>query len=164
MGGRYLRKRWPGVSNMRHRSPPHTLHLGIWPLSELISWRIKANHRDPMACGCLRRTLPRPSLPPGMRLTDTGHCAGHLDRHTPHLPCHAAQFDEVIWQNEQDLTIHLMAMQHFAYTMCYITTATFKHVDIIIIHTIISPFSPDHYGDTICKLASCSAMEWIKST
>lgn len=63
VGGRYLRKRWPGVSNMRQHSPPHTLHRSIWPLSELISWRIKANRRDPMACGCLRRTLPRPLHP-----------------------------------------------------------------------------------------------------
>lgn len=111
MGGRYLRKRRPGVSNMRQHSPPHTLHRSIWPLSELISWRIKANRRDPMACGCLRRTLPRPSSPPGMRLTDKGHCVGHLDRHTPHLPCHAVRFDEVIWRREPGLTINLTATE-----------------------------------------------------
>lgn len=64
LGGRYPRKRWPGVSNMRQHSPPHTLHRSIWLLSELISWRIKANRRDPRACGCLRCTLPHPSSPP----------------------------------------------------------------------------------------------------
>lgn len=89
VGGRYLRKRRPGVSNMRQHSPPHTVHLNIWPLSELISYRIKTNRKDPMAPGCLCCTLPRPFLPPGMELTDKGLCAGHLLYHTPHLPCHA---------------------------------------------------------------------------
>lgn len=96
VGGRYLRKRRPGVSNMRQHSPPNALHLSIWPLSELISWRIKTNRGDPMASGCLRRTLPGLSSPRGMRLTDKGHCVGHLHCHTPHLPCHVVRFDEVI--------------------------------------------------------------------
>lgn len=115
MGGRYLRKRRPGVSNMRQHSPPHTLHRSIWLLSELISWRIKANRRDPRACGCLRCTLPLPSSPPGMRLTDKGHCVRHLDRHTSHLPCHTVQFDEVIWWREQDLAITLRATERAAH-------------------------------------------------
>ena len=170
VGGRYLRKRRPGVSNMRQHSPPHTLHRSIWPLSELISWRIKANRRDPRACGCLHHTLPNPSSPPGMRLTDKGHCVVHLARHTPHLPCHVVRFDEVIWQREQHLTINLTATEHAVRTRKkitasrYIRTAPFKHVYIIIFHRIILPFPPDHYGNSTCKLASCSAMEWIKST
>lgn len=40
---------------MRQHSPPHTLHCSIWPLSELIISRIKANCRDPRA-----RTARRP--------------------------------------------------------------------------------------------------------
>ena len=112
VGGRYLRKHWPGVSNMRQHSPPHTLHCSIWLLSELISWRIKANRRDERACGCLRYTLPCPSSPSGMRLTDKGHCVWHLDRHTSHLPCHTVQFDEVIWQRKQDLVTDLGERTH----------------------------------------------------
>lgn len=165
MGGRYLRKRRPGVSNMRQHSHPHTLHLSIWPLSELISWRIKTNRRDPMASGCLRCTLPCPSSPPGMRLTDKGHCVGHLHRHTPHLPCHAVQFDEVIWWREHDLTINLTATEHIRnYCLRVIISEKLPSNYIIIIHEIILPFSLDHYGKTTCKLTSGSAMEWIKST
>lgn len=63
VGGRYLRKLWPGVSNMRQHSPPHTLHCSIWLLSELISWRIKANRRDPRARGCLCCTTLAPPCP-----------------------------------------------------------------------------------------------------
>lgn len=108
MGGRYLRKRLPGVSNMRQHSPPNTLHLSIWPLSELISWRIKTNHRDPMASGCLCCSLPHPLSPPGMGLIDKGHCVGHLDCHTPHLPCHVVSFDEVIWLRQHDPAINVI--------------------------------------------------------
>lgn len=108
MGGRYLRKRLPGVSNMRQHSPPNTLHLSIWPLSELISWRIKTNRRDPMASGCLCCSLPHPLSPPGMGLIDKGHCVGHLDCHTPHLPCHVVWFDEVIWRRQHDPTINVI--------------------------------------------------------
>lgn len=143
VGGRYLRKRRPGVSNMRQHSPPNTLHLSIWPLSELISWRIKTNRRDPMASGCLRRTLPRLSSPRGMRLTDKGHCVGHLHRHTPHLPCHVVQFDEVIcwgrtWFDHQP---HSRTSALGNYRLL-VRTERLPSNFIIIIHRIISTLFP----------------------
>lgn len=145
MGGRYLRKRRPGVSNMRQHSPPHTLHLSIWPLSELISWQIKTNRRDPVASGCLRRTLPRLLSPPGLGLTDKGHCVGHLHCHTPHLPCQAVRFDEVIWQQEHDLNLQQQSTLEMT-VLCSKLEKLNSHY-CIIIHKIFLPFSLDHYDN-----------------
>lgn len=125
VGGRYLRKRRPGVSNMRQHSPPWTLQRSIWPLSELISWRIKANRGDPRACGCLHHTLPGPSSPPGMRLSDRGHCVLHLDHHTPYLPCHVERFDEVIWQRDSTWPLTLWLRAYCTYA-CKITASCYK--------------------------------------
>lgn len=164
MGGRYLRKRLPGVSNMRQHSPPNTLHLSIWPLSELISWRIKTNRRDPMASGCLRCSLPRPLSPPGMGLIDKGHCVGHLDCHTPHLPCHVVRFDEVIWQRERNLTINVTATKHAIFDRLLLHRKVMRTLYYNNYSRDTFTVFPVFQCNTSFKLARGLALEGIKST
>lgn len=98
--------------------------------------------------------------PPGMGLIDRGHCVGHLDCHTPHLPCHVVRFDEVIWSREHELTITVHAV-FYCRLLHQKVTGTFYHNNN---SEDTFAVSPQFQGNGTFKLACGLTMEWIKST